>query len=324
MEKLDLKYRKILYHLEYDARQSFRTIAKKVELTKDVVITRVNKLKESGIIFNFYTVIDINKLGYNIYRFYLKYQYITPEIEKEIIDYFVKSKLSIAIAKVEGSWDLIVLFSVKNLSEMYDFWEKTLAKYRDYFAAQAFAVYFKEHLYNYSFLIDENISERSDTSKVEIFGGRKKVEIDNLDLQILKLIVTNARMSTIEVAKALNSTVSVIHYRIKKLIESDIIQGYRTSIDLSRFGYKLFKVDILLKDAKYKNQIIKYIEKIPYLRGRDATLGYTDLEFTFYLKNINQLQQIMGDIATKFPNVIRNYQYSSDIKVYKYCYMPEE
>ena len=261
---------------------------------------------------------------YNIYRFYLKYQYITPEIEKEIIDFFVKSKLSIVVAKVEGSWDLIVLFSVKNFPKIYDFWEKILAKYRDYFADQAFSVYFKEYLYKYSFLLDEKISERSDITKVEIFGGRKKVAIDNLDFQILKLIVTNAKMSTVEIAKALNSTVTVIHYRIKKLIGSGVIQGYRTTIDLSRFGHKLFKVDILLKDAKYKNQIIKYIENMPYLRGRDATLGYVDLEFTFYLKNINQLQQIIGDIATKFPNVIRNYQYSSDIKVYKYCYMPEE
>lgn len=324
MEKLDLKNRKILYHLEYDARQSFRNIAKKVGLTKDVVITRVNKLKESGIIFNFYTVIDVYKLGYTLYRFYLKYQYTTPKIEKEIIDFFIKNKLSIIVISVEGSHDLTVIFSAKNFSKMYDFWEKTLAKYRDYFSDQAFSVYFKEYLYKYSFLFDEKISERSDTTKVEIFGGKKQVEIDDFDFQILKLVVTNAKMSTVEIAKALNSTVSIIHYRIKKLIRSGIIQGYRTTIDLSRFGYKIYKVDILLKDAKYKNQIIKYVENIPYLRGRDATLGYFDLEFTFYLKNINQLHRIIGDIATKFPNAIRNYQYCSDIKVHKYCYMPEE
>ena len=48
MVKIDVKDRRILYHLEYDARQSFRNIARKVGLTKDVVSTRVKKLKESG------------------------------------------------------------------------------------------------------------------------------------------------------------------------------------------------------------------------------------------------------------------------------------
>jgi len=110
----------------------------------------------------------------------LKYQYITPEIEKEIIDFFVKSKLSIVVAKVEGSFDLIVLFSVKNFPKMYDFWEKTLAKYRDYFADQAFSVYFKEYLYRYSFLLDEKISARSNITKVEIFGVFDGIDAANL------------------------------------------------------------------------------------------------------------------------------------------------
>ena len=114
MVKIDVKDRRILYHLEYDARQSFRNIARKVGLTKDVVSTRVKKLKESGIIFNFYTVIDVYKLGYTSYRFYLKYQYTTPEIEKEIIDFFVRSKLSNVVASVGGSYDLVSIFTAKN------------------------------------------------------------------------------------------------------------------------------------------------------------------------------------------------------------------
>ena len=55
MEKLDLKDRKILYHLDIDSRQSFSSIGRKVGLHKDVVANRVNKLVEKGIIRNFFT-----------------------------------------------------------------------------------------------------------------------------------------------------------------------------------------------------------------------------------------------------------------------------
>ena len=46
MEKIDLKDRRILYELDVDSRQSFRNIGRKVGLSKDVVASRVKKLKE--------------------------------------------------------------------------------------------------------------------------------------------------------------------------------------------------------------------------------------------------------------------------------------
>jgi DNA-binding Lrp family transcriptional regulator len=52
IEKLDLKDRKILYHLDLDSRQSFAQIDKKTGLHK-VVALRVKKLQEKGIIRNF-------------------------------------------------------------------------------------------------------------------------------------------------------------------------------------------------------------------------------------------------------------------------------
>jgi len=55
MEKLDLKDRKILYQLDIDSRQSFRSIGRKVGLSKDIVATRVKKLQEKGIIIRFMT-----------------------------------------------------------------------------------------------------------------------------------------------------------------------------------------------------------------------------------------------------------------------------
>ena len=54
MEKIDLKDRRILYELDVDSRQSFRNIGRKVGLSKDVVASRVKKLKEKGIIIRFF------------------------------------------------------------------------------------------------------------------------------------------------------------------------------------------------------------------------------------------------------------------------------
>ena len=92
MENIDIKDRKILYHLDLDSRQSFSTIGHKVRLHRDVVAQRVKKLQDNGILVRFNTLIDNLKLGYITYRFYIKFQYITPDIKNEIINHFVNSK----------------------------------------------------------------------------------------------------------------------------------------------------------------------------------------------------------------------------------------
>ena len=121
MEKLDLKDRKILYQLDLDSRQSFSSIGRKVGLSKDIVASRVKKLQEKGIIVRFNTLIDEFKLGFTSLRFYLNYQYITPEIKKEIIDHFASFKHTEIVATLEGSIDQNIFMIGKNVTEIYSF-----------------------------------------------------------------------------------------------------------------------------------------------------------------------------------------------------------
>ncbi|MCK5031014.1 MAG: AsnC family transcriptional regulator, partial [Thermoplasmatales archaeon] len=205
MAKIDLKDRKILYELDYDSRQSLSQIGKKVGLHKNVVIYRIKRLVEKGIIMDFYTVIDSFKLGYNSVRFYLDYRHITPEIRKEIVDYFVKNRHTWWVGSFEGSYDLAVLMWVKELHDFYVFWEETLKRYRHYFQNMEFSNYAQLRLYRSSFLLDGY--DKLDREAFEIVGGGKKAETDDLDFQILTLLASNARIPTIEIAKKLNSTV---------------------------------------------------------------------------------------------------------------------
>jgi DNA-binding Lrp family transcriptional regulator len=118
-------------------------------------------------------------------------------------------------------------------------------------------------------------------------------------------------------AKALNTTTSVVHYRLKKLIESDIILAYRLHIDFSKLGYYVYKLDIELNRFDEINKIIEFIESNPNLICIMGTIGYVDLEVTFFLNNSYQLNQIMEDLSNRFPDVIKNYSYYVGIKEYK-------
>jgi Lrp/AsnC family transcriptional regulator for asnA, asnC and gidA len=322
MVKIDLKDRKILYQLDINSRQSLSQIGKKVGLPKNVVAYRIKRLQDTGVIKSFYTVIDAFKLGYASIRFYLTYQYTTPEIQKEIIDYFSHNKYTWWFGSFEGRFDLALIMWVKDLNEFYSFWKETLKRYRYYFQEQVFSLYVQIYLYRYSYLLDEFHPE--DREKYEITGGGRPVKFDDLDFKILKIIAENARMPVTEIARFLDTTPTVVNYRINKLIKADVIQGFRVNLDISKLGYKWFKVDIDLRDYTKRDHIISYMKANPHLIIVDESAGVTDLEFEFHLKNLSQLHEIMEDINIKFPNVVKNYKYIYAVDVYKMHYMPEE
>lgn len=320
MENIDLKDRKILYRLAKDARQPFSKIGKKVGLPKNVVIYRVKRLQEKGIIKNYYTIIDTHKLGYTILRLYIKLQYTPSEVKKEIIEYFLKCKYGGVIHEAEGTYDLVIYLYVKNLQEFHVFWRNTMDKYRDYFETQILSFYLKGTMFDLSFLIDE---ERTDRNKIELFGDTTKVNIDDLDMKILHLLSQNARTPTVEIAKKLNSTTITVSKKINNLIKIGVIRGFSVVIDFSKLGYRGYRVDINLKEYKRRQQIINYITSNPNLMDNDETVGYADIQVAFYLTSDKELQPIIDDIASKFPNVIKNYNYFTVLRSYQWKFLPE-
>ena len=186
---------------------------------------------------------------------------------------------------------------------------------------QQFSVYIQLYSYRYSYLLDD--VKKSDRTKFEITGGGKQVTIDELDFRLLRLIAPNARMPVKELAKRLNTTVAVVNYRIKKLMKEDIIQGFRSDMDLTTLGYQFFKADIDLKDYKQRGKIINYLKTNPHLVRIDKSVGISDLELEFHVISLGQFHEIMKDLVNKFPDVIKKYRYVYASKLHKMNYMPE-
>lgn len=318
MEKLDVKDRKILYELDLDSRQSFSQLGKKVGLHKEVVTYRVKKLQEKGIIKNFFSEINNIKLGYTACKFYLTYQNVTTEIKQEIIDYLINSQYINTVASIEGHYDLVAISLVENVAKFYDIWTNLINKYRDFFSNQIFCIHNTDIEYKKLFLLDEKPDKKEERIIWQMDFNEKKVDIDNVDKKILDLLTPNSRIMTLEIAKKLNSTVNTINSRITRLVKTGVILRYTINIDWPLIGYQWYKVDIVLKDPKKKQQLLEYITTNPNLICRMISLGYIDLELIVVLNNVIQLHQMMEDLSSKFPNVIHNYKYFSFLKTHKY------
>lgn len=321
MISIDLKDRRILYELDNNSRQSTTKIGKKVGLHKNVVLYRINRLLKNGVIQNFYTVINSYKLGYESIRFYINFRHITPDIRKEIVEYFVNNSYTWWVGTFEGSYDLAIVIWVKNLKDFHALWEKTLNKYHKYFRNQIFSNYIELRLFRESFLLDEY--DKLDREQSQLISGGKIVETDELDKKILRLLSYNARMQISEIAKKIDSTIDTVKSRIDKLNKNEVILAYRVNIDYTKLGYQFFKVNIDLNDYKERGRMINYIKYNPHLVMIDKAIGYYDLELNFWVKNLVQFHDIMDDMTINFPNAIRNYEYVHDPIKYKMIYLPQ-
>lgn len=322
MTKIDAKDKKILYQLDSDARQSLTQIGKKVGLKKDVVSYRIKRLQDEGIIKYYWTVIDAYRLGYMVFRFYLSFQYVNPEIKKEIIEYLTRDKHTWVIASIKGRWDLSVVIWVKDIRDFYHLWQQFLDKYGDYFEEKIFSIYVQAYVLKQSHLLQEKF-DPSDRLHYEIVGPGEKVTIDDLDYQILNELAVNARMPLIELAEKLNCSSQTITYRIKNLIKIGVIQGFRSAIDITKLGLQYFKVDIHLKEYSQRKEIINHVKLNPNIVFIATSAGVSDLELEIYIENSDRLNQLMEEIILKFPGAIKNYDYFSVLQVHKLRCIPE-
>lgn len=242
MGKLDLKDRKILYELDLNARQTDSEIAKKVGLKRDSVRYRINKLIENGHINYFMTILNSMKLGYTWYRTFFKFHNLTLEKEEEIIEY-LKERAS-WISKVEGTWDLNTGIFVKNVYEYRDLINQFLLKYSSFIERYDVAIVTREWSYHRDYLLNK----RQKTSKPILMGfdPQKKYQtetIDETDYKILKTILKNARIKTINIARELETTEMVVRYRLKRLIQNGIIIGFTPFLNIHKLGYIYPKFD---------------------------------------------------------------------------------
>lgn len=129
--KLDKKDKKILKALDKDARASIASISRKTGIQRDSVHYRINRMKRSGTIRFFHTVLNPSILGCEIYSYVnFTLHNLTPEKEKSMIEHFENNPHIVYAAKTTGKWDFMINIAAEDLNQF----DKVLNKLRVDFA----------------------------------------------------------------------------------------------------------------------------------------------------------------------------------------------
>ncbi|MBD3355220.1 winged helix-turn-helix transcriptional regulator [Candidatus Woesearchaeota archaeon] len=317
---LDLYDRKILFELDKDARISTTRLAKKLRRSKQFVDYRIKKLEQEEIIKGYTTVIDYSKLGYNSIRVYFKFHNITPEKQKQIEEDLIKDKEVWWLVTVEGPWDVAYAMAVKDVLEFYDYWDRLMKKYRRFISKNSVVLYTHIKQYPKAYLI----GKENNYEGTLVGASKEKVECNDLDLKLLKLISDKAKMPLLEIAKKINKSPQVIRNHKKRLENKGVIQGYRALIDVSFLGYRYYKSYINLLNTDQIAGLELFCALHPNILNMNRTIGGRDFEIELQVKSFDEFEQIMNDIREKFAGMIDEYEFVIAREEKKMTYFPFE
>lgn len=316
--KLDLKDKKILTLLDENSRFSNSQIAKRVGLSKPAVEYRLKRFEKSNVIFAYYTVIDFTKLGYSQYKIYFKFQDITLDDEKTIIDYWIKDKNSVWIAQIRGRWDLAVSILAGSNFEFGKVLGKFMSAYSKFILEKDVLLTEYSPIYAREYLAETKPSEF-------IYGIPSKIhELDETDKKILKELSNNARMNIVDLVEKTKLSRDIINYRLKKLTKDKIIVQYRCYPNLQDLGISHYKIIFRTKnfDEQIEKEIRAYVAQHKKATQFLKLIGSWDLEIEFETENEDELYIILTEIRKKFSGTIRDFDILRITETYKYNYFP--
>ena len=296
--KLDLADLKLLAELDKIFRIPSTLLAKKIRKSRQAVDYRINQLENQGIITGFQASINPHKIGYKLYKIYLKLRNL-PSKRIELLSYLKKSGIVYWMGECSGNWDLIFGVFCKNDKEFFNFKNQFMSEFSEIIITV-----------NGDSIVDvKQFPKMYFIKNIEtpvMFGGEIiNNKLDEIDAKILQEVVNNGRISLVDLATNTKTTIKTIQGHLKNLQEKGIIIQFRVGIDLNKIKKELYKAIIKIDNYTQENEkrFTNYISRLPQTQYFIRNIW--DLELELVVDNYQEYYQIIESLKKEFPYMIK-------------------
>lgn len=129
-------------------------------------------------------------------------------------------------------------------------------------------------------------------------------QLDATDQKILSLLVKNARMPFLEIARECGVSGAAIHQRVRKLELSGIITGSRLLVRPSALGLNVCAfISVSLSEANKYPLVVEAFKKIPEIVECHFVTGKYSLLVKLYCIDNDHLMDILLNTIQKIPYI---------------------
>ena len=138
------------------------------------------------------------------------------------------------------------------------------------------------------------------------------MELDKFDRKILYELDKDSSISLNELSKIIGRTKQFVHFRIKKLEEEKIIEGYNAIVDMSKLGYFTFRLYFDFQDflSEDETKFVNFLKKIPQVWTITRMHGKWDYAVFIGVKTIKEFHEVWDAIMLHYKEKIKKYNVS--------------
>jgi Lrp/AsnC family leucine-responsive transcriptional regulator len=297
-EKLDKIDMRLLYELDWNARQPETALAKKIKRSRETVSYRISQLEKRGIISGYATWMNVSKLGYQAYKIYLK----IGGNEKEREEFFneLKKRADLFwLGVADGAWDVGLTFFAKDNREFFEKKNEIFAKYSRIILQKFTGVAVVAYAY------PKKIFYPEPQDYYYMFGRIGENGLDAIDRKIMSALFNDSRTKLVKLAAEAGTTVDIARSRMKKLEDKGIIVSYKALIDYQKLGLEFYKAFLYFDSFPEEDEkkLFEMAKQDPNILHVVTVIAPWDIELEIMVEDYQQYNAIIRRLKAEFPNL---------------------
>jgi Lrp/AsnC family leucine-responsive transcriptional regulator len=134
----------------------------------------------------------------------------------------------------------------------------------------------------------------------------ERVELDDLDLTLLRALAVDARQSQRALARAVGMSPPAIADRLARLERAGAIRGYRVDLDWAALGYPVVVyLAVTAGPGMDLSEIIRAIRALPEAQDMSVVTGGLDLLVRLRVRDHTHLRELLLNTIFRIPGVQR-------------------
>jgi Lrp/AsnC family transcriptional regulator, leucine-responsive regulatory protein len=138
------------------------------------------------------------------------------------------------------------------------------------------------------------------------------VQVDAIDLQILRHLQTDARTSVVELSKRINLSPTPVTQRIRKLEQSGVIAGYHARVSPKALGQALMVfVTVKLRgtDEATLEKFNAAVKPVKQILECHMVGGGFDYLLKLRVRDMSEYREILGGVISTLPMIEGTHSY---------------
>jgi Lrp/AsnC family transcriptional regulator for asnA, asnC and gidA len=130
--------------------------------------------------------------------------------------------------------------------------------------------------------------------------------LDTLDRRILNLLLTDARMPFVEVARRCRVSGAAIHQRVNRMTEAGVIEGSKIKLNPKGLGLltcAFIGIQVNLTSTRTHEEVFAKVKEIPEIVECHHVSGKYSLWVKTYTSNNEHLKQVIVEKIQSIPEI---------------------